>query len=286
MTFNSSIVDKVSDTLIRASSTMTEDHRLALEKAIAAETNENARWSMELILQNAGIAADQLSPLCDDTGIPHLLLDIGEKQSVTGDLIDSIYEGIAKGLELLPGRSMAVKGNDLERLDQSAGLEDNPAAVEPAPLLVRRIKEDALKLHILMFGGGPAIRGMTYRVFHQHSVETVVDEIVSRATEGSSLLGCTPVTLAIGIGRSQYEASSLMLQSLVDGSFSIQNDLEREITDRVNAGQTGVLGLGGQTTVLATFLKIGPQRASGVRVVSIRPCCLYEPRLASIDLQG
>ncbi len=286
MAFYSSIVNKVSDTLLRAASTMTEDHKLALEKAIAAETNENARWAMELILQNADTAAGQLSPLCDDTGIPHLVLDIGEKQSLSGGLIDSIYEGVRRGLQLLPGRAMAVRGDDRERLDQSAGLDEDPAAVDPAPLLLRRTEADALKLHILMFGGGPAIRGITYRVFHQHSVDRVIDEIVARATDGTALLGCTPSTLAIGIGRSQYEASSLMLESLVDGSFAEQSQLERAITERVNASQTGALGLGGGTTVLATFLKIGPQRASGVRVVSIRPCCLYEPRIATVDLQG
>ena len=282
----SSIVNKVSDTLVRSASTMTDDHKLALKKAIASEENENARWAMELILQNADTAAGQLSPLCDDTGIPHLVLDIGEKQSISGSLIDSIYEGVRQGLQLLPGRAMAVRGDDEERLDQSAGLDNDPAAVEPAPLLVRRTEGDVLKLHVLMLGGGPAIRGITYRVFHQHSVQKVIDEIVARATEGTGLLGCTPSTLAIGIGRSQYEAGSLMLESLIDGNFAEQSELEREITTRVNASRTGALGLGGQTTVLATFMKIGPQRASGVRVVSIRPCCLYEPRIASVDLQG
>ncbi len=286
MTYDTSIINKVSDTLVRAASTMTADHKLALEKAIAAETNENASWSMELILQNAGIAAEQLSPLCDDTGIPHLVLDVGASQSVSGSLIDSIYEGVRRGLRLLPGRSMAVKGDDRERLDQSAGLDQDPAAVEPAPLLVRRTKEDVLDLNILMFGGGPAIRGLTYRVFHQHSLDTVLDEIVARATEGTGLLGCTPASLAIGIGRSQYEAASLMLEALVDGNFTQQSQLESEITERVNASRTGALGLGGKTTVLATFMKVGPQRASGVRVVSIRPCCLYEPRIATVDLKG
>ena len=77
-----------------------------------------------------------------------------------------------------------------------------------------------------------------------------------------------------------------MLEALVDGDFSEQNEMEREITKRVNTSQTGALGLGGKTTVLATFMKVGPQRASGVRIVSIRPCCLYEPRIASVDLKG
>lgn len=286
MTYDLSIVNKVRDTLVRAASTMPDDHKLALERAIADESNENAKWSMELILQNSEAAEGQLSPLCDDTGIPHLVLDLGDSQSLSGNLIDSIHEGVRHGLIQLPGRAMAVRGNDEERLGQSAGLYSDPGAVELAPLLVRRTEEDVLRLHVLMLGGGPAIRGMTYRVFHKHSAQTVIDEIVTRATEGTGMLGCTPSTLAIGIGRSQYEATSLMLEAMVDGKYSQQSEMEQEITERVNAGQTGALGLGGKTTVLATFMKVGPQRASGVRIVSIRPCCLYEPRIASVDLKG
>ena len=57
-----------------------------------------------------------------------------------------------------------------------------------------------------------------------------------------------------------------------------------EITKRVNESNIGPLGLHGRTSVLATFVKVGPQRASGVRIVCLRPCCCFEPRTASIDL--
>ena len=60
--------------------------------------------------------------------------------------------------------------------------------------------------------------------------------------------------------------------------------MEKEITDRVNAAGIGPLGLGGKTTVLATFMKVGPQRASGVRIVCMRPCCCFEPRIAAVEL--
>ncbi len=99
------------------------------------------------------------------------------------------------------------------------------------------------------------------------------------------ILGCTPCAPAIGIGRTHFEAASLMLDAMIHGKFDIQNDIEREITRRVNETQVGPLGLGGDTTALATFLKIGPQRASGVRIVCLRLCCSVEPRTASCRLQ-
>lgn len=134
-----------------------------------------------------------------------------------------------------------------------------------------------------MHGGGPEIRGKTFRFFHRHKVSVVTDEIIEWAVEASGKLGCSPVTLAIGIGRSHFEATSLMLEAMIFGNHSIQNDIEREIMDRLNESNIGPLGLGGDTTCLGTFLKVGPQRASGVRIVSMRPCCGIEPRKASVD---
>lgn len=135
-----------------------------------------------------------------------------------------------------------------------------------------------------MLGGGPAIRGITHRVFHKHSVDVVVEEIVARAKEGVSKLGCSPCTLAIGIGRSQYEATSLMLEAMAKGNYGIQSDFEKTITKKVNEAGIGALGLGGNHSVMATFAKVGPQRASGVRIVALRPCCCFEPRRSSVDL--
>lgn len=278
------IIKAVSETLVMAGSTFNEDKIAVYKRAIESETNERSRWVMEQILANAKAAQKNKSPLCDDSGIPHLLLDIGPNQSLTGELMAAIEEGIASGLRALPGRPMGIMGGDNERLDQSGGLSEDSGAVLPAPLQIRRVEENVLRLHILMQGGGPAIRGKTYRVYHKHSVSAVVDEIVKWATEGVGLLGCSPCTLAIGIGRSQYEAAALMEQAQIDGRYDNQSALEKEITERVNKSQIGALGLHGDTSVLGTFLKVGPQRASGVRIVSLRPCCCFEPRVASVIL--
>lgn len=279
------IIEAVSDCLVRAGSTFREDKKEVYRKAIAAETNENAKWVMQTILDNAEAAEKNRSPLCDDTGIPHLLLEAGPDCAVTGRLLEDIREGVRQGLRRLPGRPMGIMGDDCQRIDQSGGLDPDSAGVEPAPVLIRECRENILRLHILMFGGGPAIRGRTYRVFHRHDTQVVLDEIVKWATEAVSQLGCSPCTLAIGIGRSQFEAASLMLQAQADGRFDVQSGMEKEITDRVNEADIGPLGLGGSTSVLATFMKVGPQRASGVRIVCLRPACCFEPRIASVDLE-
>ncbi len=274
----------VRDTLVRAGSAFRPDKKEAYRCAIAGETNPRAKWVLETVLENAETAEKNQSPLCDDTGIPHLVLEIGEDAAVTGRMLDAIREGVAQGLRKLPGRPMGIMGNDSARLDQSGGLNPDSAGVEPAPILLRRSPAPGIRLHVLMFGGGPAIRGKTYRVFHRHSTAVVLDEIVAWAKESVAQLGCSPCTLAVGIGRSHFEAAARMLEAQTDGRYDVQSDMEREITRRVNEAGIGPLGLGGGVSVLATFLKIGPQRASGVRVVCLRPACCFEPRIATVEL--
>lgn len=278
------IVNLVSDALAEAGSTFREDKKNAYKCAINSENSKEARWVLQTILDNADAAETNRSPLCDDTGIPHLVLEAGPDCAVTGRMLGEIREGIRLGLRRLPGRPMGIIGDDRQRIDQSGGLDPDPAAVEPAPILIRPCRENILRLHILMFGGGPAIRAKTYRVFHKHNSQIVLDEIVNWAKEGVSQLGCSPCTLAVGVGRSHFEAASMMLQAQVDGRYDIQSDMEKEITRRVNEAGIGPLGLGGATSVLATFMKVGPQRASGVRIVCVRPSCCFEPRIASVEL--
>lgn len=285
MMTNEQIIELVRDTLVDAGSTFKQDKKDAYARAIASETNEKAKWVLQTIVNNAEAAEKHKSPLCDDSGIPHIVLEVGPNAAVTGNMLDAIKKGVKEGLRKLPGRPMGIMGDDTHRIDQSGGLNPDSAGVELSPILLRRTEDDVVRLHIMMFGGGPAIRAKTYRVFHKHNTQVVLDEIVNWAKEGVALLGCSPCTLAVGVGRSHFEASSLMVQALVDGDYNFQSDMEKEITRRVNKADIGPLGLHGDTSVIATFMKVGPQRASGVRIVCVRPCCCFEPRIASVELK-
>lgn len=278
------VIEKVAATLVTAGSTFREDQKDAYRRVIASEKMESSCWVMQQVLENAEVAEKSRGPLCDDTGIPHVFIEVGPNRALTGALMQSIKAGIREGLRRLPGRPMAVMGDDYARIDQSGGLDPDSGALLPSPFLIKEVDEDILRVTILMLGGGPAIRGITQRIFHRHDVSIVIDEIVKRAVEGVKNLGCSPCTLAVGIGRSQFEATSLMMEAMAKGNYDVQSEFEQEITQKVNEANVGPLGLGGKTSVLATFAKIGPQRASGVRIVALRPCCCFEPRRASVEI--
>ena len=288
------ILNDISNAIIEASTTLSKDKYDALKNAIDAEDSENARWALKQILENYQVAQKNRFPLCDDTGIPHVIIEMGEERQVTGELLNQIHEGIALGLNSLPARPMAVKGDEIQRIEQSEGLYDDPGRLAPASILVdtpndestykRDIAPDTLNVHFLLEGGGPEIRAKTYRVYHKRSFENVIGTACEWLESSLEMLGCTPSIPSIGIGRTHFEATSLLLKSIAYGNLSNQSRYEQEITDRLNRTGIGPMGLGGKTTVLGCYLNIGNQRASGVRIVSIRPSCFVEPRVATLKL--
>ncbi len=288
------IIDDISKTIIKASTTLSDDKLNALRRAISAEDNDNAKWALEMILKNYQVAQKTKFPLCDDTGIPHVIIEMGSKREITGDLLNQIHEGIYDGLNNLPARPMAVKGDEIERIEQSQGLYEKPGMLRPASILIdnvndestygRNMSEDTLNIHFILEGGGPEIRSKTYRVYHQRSFENVIGTACEWLEESLKMLGCTPSIPSIGIGRTHYEATSLLLKSIAYGNLDKQSEAENKISTRLNESGIGPLGFGGKTTVLGCYLNVGNQRASGVRIVSIRPACFVEPRVATLTL--
>ena len=288
------ILDDISKCIIEASTTLSCDKLNALERAIEIEDNVNAKWALEKILENYQVAQETKFPLCDDTGIPHVIIEIGEDREISGELLNQIHEGIALGLDNLPARPMAVKGSEIERIEQSQGLYEKPGMLRPASILIdgcndestyrRDIDSDTLNIHFLLEGGGPEIRARTYRVYHKRSFENVIDTACEWLEESLGMLGCTPSIPSVGIGRTHFEATSLLLKSIAYGNLDNQSEYEQYVTDRLNKTGIGPLGFGGKATVLGAYVNIGNQRASGVRIVSIRPSCFVEPRVATLKL--
>ena len=288
------IITEISESIIEASTILSEDKLNALKRSIDVETNENASWCLSQILENYHVAQKTRFPLCDDTGIPHVIIEVGSERQITGELLGCIREGIELGLNNLPARPMAVKGSEIERVEQSQGLFEKPGMLRPASILIdsaddestykRDISPDTLNLHFLLEGGGPEIRAKTFRVYHKRSFSNVIDTAVDWLGDSLKMLGCTPSIPSIGIGRTHFEATSLLLKSIAYGNLDNQSDIENYVTSSLNETGIGPMGFGGKTTVLGSYVNIGPQRASGVRIVSVRPSCFVEPRVASLKL--
>ena len=291
------LIEKVQNAVVNAGSSYAEDRLIAYENALKLEKeldNENAVWALEQMIENFKVAKENKFPLCDDSGIPHVLIEIGKNREIPKSFFNDINVGVAKGLDKLPGRPMAVKGNDIERIEQSQGLYSESNMMKPASFLIEQkdestygrvigVDDDKIKITILLEGGGPEIRAKTYRVFHKRDSNIVFGEALDWLKESLAMLGCTPSIPAIGVGRTHFEANALMLRAMAHGNLNNQSEIEKYITEELNKTNIGPLGLGGKTTVLGSFVNIGSQRASGVRIVATRPSCFVEPRVSSFE---
>ena len=280
------LVDLIKNAVIEASTTFRNDQLDAYKRAIEAETNDNAKWVLELLLENAMIAITDKVPLCDDTGIPHIIVEVGNNTQLPKGFFQDLKYGISEGLRELPARPMAVKGNSIERIEQSKGLYRSPEKLLVPSIVIDTMQEEGVKIHVLMLGGGPEIRSNTYKVFHKRDHRKVFNEVLTWLRSEITMLGCTPCIPSIGIGRTHFEASSLMLKAMAYGDLNIQSEIEKALTRSVNSSNTGALGIGGSVTALGSFVNVGPQRASGVRIVCTRPCCCVEPRRSSVYLSS
>ncbi len=293
------ITEMIKDAVLEASTTFRKDQIHAYKRALDLEVNENARWVLELLLENAEIAHKEKMPLCDDTGIPHIYMEVGEGTSLPAGFFKDIKDGVAWGLRELPARPMAVRGDSVERIEQSRGLYNDPGMLVPPSFFIDTISEDlsqygasgnelkdGVKVHVLMLGGGPEIRAHTYKVFHKRDHRKVFGDVKTWLRSEIPMLGCTPCIPTVGIGRTHFEASSLMLKAMAYGDLNQQSELENDITEFLNSSNTGALGIGGSVTALGSFINVGPQRASGVRIVCTRPCCCVEPRRSSVYISS
>lgn len=275
------VVELVKDALIAASTTFRDDQYRAYRRAIAKETSPHSRWAMEAMVENARIAAAKKYPLCDDTGIPHLIVEWGNEVALSGNILEAMRDGVAAGQRALPTRPMGLLGNDEQRIAQSGGVSDDPACVVPPAMMVKQTPGDEVRITVMMLGGGPELRSTTYSVFHERSAEGVIRQAGKWAADVASKLGCTPTTPCIGIGRTHYEATTMMLDAMKEGDLDRQSEWEEIVTDMVNASGSGALGLRGSVTALGSFIRVAPQRASGQRMVCMRPGCAVDVRRAT-----
>jgi fumarate hydratase subunit alpha len=278
------VVESVKNAVIEASTSFRDDQLGAYHDALEKEENPQARWVLEIMLENAQMAKKNKVPLCDDTGVPHVIVEIGRDTTLPPNFLGQIQEGIREGLLKLPGRPMAVQGDAVERIEQTQGLNNDPGKLVPPGFLVDSADFEGVKIHVLMLGGGPEIRALTRSVFHKRDHRNLFKEVITWMRSEIPKLGCTPTVPAVGIGRTHFEASSLMLKAMAQRRLDQQSKLEIEITESLNRSGIGSLGLGGTITALGSMVLVGPQRASGVRIVCMRPCCSVEPRRSSVYL--
>lgn len=247
------IGDTVKKLALTACCRMEPHARRALEEARSRETGANARYAMDMLLENDAVAGARSMPLCQDTGMAIVFLEIGQDVHLSGaPLGEAVNEGV---------RSAWKEGCfRMSVLDPVTRI--NTGDNTPAILHTEIVPGDRVKVSFLAKGFGSENMTRLYMLTPAQGLPAAV-ESVAEAVLSAGANPCPPVFVGVGLGGTADKAMELSKRALLRpiGTVNPRQDLaelERQMLERINASRLGAQGFGGDTTALAVHIEAFP----------------------------
>ena len=258
----SEVIDIVKKLCIEANYFIGEDIKNALQKSKEEEPYLIAEDVLDKILLNDKIAAENNMPMCQDTGMACVFLEIGQEVHFTGGLLeDAINEGVRQGYKEGYLRKSVV-GDPIERINT----KDNT----PALIYYDIVKGDKVKITVAPKGFGSENMsriGMLKPADGLQGVKDFIIETVKKAGPNP----CPPMVVGVGVGGSFDKAAYLAKKALIR-PINIRNknefykNLEEELLQKINDLGIGPQGFGGTTTALGLNIETYPTHIAGLPV--------------------
>ena len=240
-----------------------EDVIAALKKAREQEESPAGRQILDQLLENAGIAAKEQMPLCQDCGLAVVFVEMGQDAHITGgDLVHAINQGVRKGYAEGYLRKSAVK--------QPFSARVNTKNNTPAIIHTEIVPGDKLKITIAPKGGGSENMSRFTVLKPAQGRQGVVDFVVNAVDEAGSN-PCPPTIVGVGIGGTAEKAMIMAKRSLLREVGKPSTDpevaeLEKELLQRINSTGVGPGGVGGRITSLAVHVETFPAHIASLPV--------------------
>ena len=257
------VTEAVAKLAVEACIYLGDDVVAFFEKAIEREQSETGRDVLAQLLENANLARERTMPLCQDTGLAVVFLEVGQDvHLVGGSLEEAVNEGVRKGYTEGYLRKSAVA--------DPIGARKNTGDNTPAMLHTRIVPGDKLRIVVAPKGGGAenmsALAMLKPAQGREGAINFVV-ETVSKAGPNP----CPPIIVGVGLGGTFEKAAYLAKHALLREVGSINPDprlaeLEDEIERRCNALGIGPAGLGGTVTVMDVFVEELPAHIASMPV--------------------
>ncbi len=256
------ITEEVARLCMEANFELEDDIQKALEKAYAGEESEAGREVLRQILENSGIARSEKMPICQDTGLAVIFVELGQEVHITGGgFEDAVNQGVRKGYT-----DGYLRKSSLADPVRGGNTGDNT----PAVIHLTLVPGDALKLWVVPKGGGSENMSRVAMMKPADGVEGIKKFVVDniRAAGGNP---CPPIIIGIGIGGTFERCAFLAKKALLREIGSAHGDpfyaaLEKEILGLVNDTGVGPMGLGGRTTALAVHIEAAPRHIASFPV--------------------
>ena len=271
------VTEAVARLCIKANRELPEDVRAELESARAGEPWPLAEKSLGILCDNLPLAREKCLPICQDTGLACVFVELGQEVYIDGDLEQAVNDGVRRGYGEGYLRKSVV-GDPLRRVNTN----DNT----PAFITVHLIPGSSLCITVLPKGFGSENMSRLKMLKPADGVQGVKDFVV----ETVRLAGanpCPPVVVGVGVGgcfdKAAYLAKKALLRPLnVPNHDPWYAELERELLESINSLGIGPQGFGGRTTALGLAIEYAPTHVAGLPVAVNMSC--HATRRASEEL--
>ena len=262
------LIRNVKEMCIEANHFLTDDMNQALKRAADAEKSPLGKKILCQLQDNLDIAAKDQIPICQDTGMAVLFVEIGQDVHVEGGLItDAVNEGVRQGYREGYLRKSVV-GDPIIR--------NNTGDNTPAVIHYDIVSGDRIKITIAPKGFGSENMSRIFMLKPADGIEGVKDSILT-AVKDAGPNACPPMVIGVGIGGTFEKCALLSKLALTrpvgeHSPIPYVSDMERELLEKINKTGIGPGGLGGSTTALAVNINTYPTHIAGLPV-AVNICC-------------
>ena len=262
------ITQNIKDMCIKANHFLAEDMDQAMKHALDTEQSPLGRQILDQLQDNLKIADEEMIPICQDTGMAVIFLEVGQDVHFEGAAIeDAVNEGVRQGYTEGFLRKSVV-GDPLIR--------ENTKDNTPAVIHYSIVPGDQVKITMAPKGFGSENMSRVFMLKPADGIEGVKHAILT-AVKDAGPNACPPMVVGVGIGGTFEKCALLAKQALtrpVDEHSDIPyvKDLEEEMLSKINQLGIGPGGLGGTTTALAVNINTYPTHIAGLPV-AVNICC-------------
>ncbi len=255
------LTDAVRRLCIEANCRLPGDVRRRIEDCRACESWAPARGILDKIIENYRIADEGQVPICQDTGMACVFLDIGQDVHISGDVQKAVDEGVRLGYEEGFLRKSVVR-DPLDRVNTG----DNT----PAMLYVNLVPGEQVTVTVAPKGFGSENMSRIKMLKPSDGLEGV-KSFVLQAVEEAGPNPCPPIVVGVGIGgtfdKAAYLAKKALMRPLdVRNEKPFYRELEQELLEKINTLGVGPQGFGGRTTALGVNIETLPTHIAGLPV--------------------
>jgi fumarate hydratase subunit alpha len=255
------ITNAVRKTVIDINYNLDQSLVARLRKAKQQETNQTALAILEDIIENQDIAKQGHVPLCQDTGVVVVFLEIGREVYIPGDIYEAIQQGVREGYQ-----EGYLRNSMVAHPFQRENTKDNT----PAIIHTTIVDGDYVKMSIAAKGGGSENMSLVKMLTPADGIEGV-KKLVLDTIFNAGGKPCPPIIVGIGIGgnleKSALLAKEAIFRDLDDESEDLMiRKLEQELYTEINRLGVGPMGVGGETTCLAVKINHYPMHIASLPV--------------------